>query len=304
MRKYKFSGHQTFAFRYGWLEKGARAVAECPTALSEPDALVRLGVGKNMVSSIKHWCLATQMVEPAPNLRRSTTRVLRPTRLGERLLVGGNPWDPFLEHDGSLWLLHWLLVSNPEIGSSWQLLFSQFHRPDFSKRELIAFILGFAERRGLKVKESVVARDVECFLHTYVTGAASQKLSTPEEGYACPLLGLGLIQSTPDGEYFRFAIGPKPGLPTPVFGFALCQYLERSRAGRQTLSIQDCLYGEDSPGQAFKLDENSLVTYVESLHDLTSGSLSLDETAGLKQIYVKRGLDAIEVLSHMYGGGS
>jgi len=53
--KYKFSGHQTFAFRYGWLEKGVRGIDECATLFSEDDALVRLGVGKNMVSSIRHW---------------------------------------------------------------------------------------------------------------------------------------------------------------------------------------------------------------------------------------------------------
>ena len=43
-KKYKFSGHQTFVFRHGWLEKGARAVDECPTALLQEDALVRLAL--------------------------------------------------------------------------------------------------------------------------------------------------------------------------------------------------------------------------------------------------------------------
>ncbi len=51
--KYKFSGHQTFAFRYGWLEKGVHGVQECPALFSEDDALVRLGVGKNLVASIR-----------------------------------------------------------------------------------------------------------------------------------------------------------------------------------------------------------------------------------------------------------
>ena len=31
--KYKFSGHQTFVFRYGWLEKGVRGVNECSARL-------------------------------------------------------------------------------------------------------------------------------------------------------------------------------------------------------------------------------------------------------------------------------
>ena len=62
--RFKFSGHQTFVFRHGWLEKGVRGVAESPTIFSEENALVRLGVGKNMVESIRHWCQVTQLVAP------------------------------------------------------------------------------------------------------------------------------------------------------------------------------------------------------------------------------------------------
>jgi len=58
-RKLCFSGHQTLAFRYGWLEKGVRGVQESPTLFSEDDAPVRQGVGKNMAQSIRHWRLAT-----------------------------------------------------------------------------------------------------------------------------------------------------------------------------------------------------------------------------------------------------
>jgi len=304
VRKYKFSGHQTFAFRYGWLEKGVREVKGRPALFSEAGALVQLGVGKNMVSSIKHWCLVTQMVEPETRVRRATTRVLRPTHLAERLLLGSEPWDPYLEHDGTLWLLHWLLVSNPEIGTTWQLLFSKLHRPDFTKRELIDFVVRFAQRNEIKAKETVIARDVECFLHTYVAGVPGRKLTSPEEGFSCPLLELGLIQSTPDGEYYRFSVGPKPSLPASVFGFALCEYFRRSRAGQKTMSIQDCLYGEESPGQAFKLDENSVVSYVESLQEVTDGAFALDETAGLKLIYRKRNLEPSEVLASLYSGRS
>lgn len=75
--KYKFSGHQTFAFRYGWLEKGVRGVAACPSLFSEDDALVRLGVGKNMVDSIRHWCQVTHLLEPDPEARGNTGRYLR-----------------------------------------------------------------------------------------------------------------------------------------------------------------------------------------------------------------------------------
>jgi len=299
--KYKFSGHQTFAFRYGWIEKGVREVDRHSDIFSRENALVALGVGKNMVSSIRHWCEVTQLIQVDKG--KTGGRHLCPTPIAARLLLDQG-WDPFMEDDGTLWLVHWLLVSNPHVATTWQLVFSDFHRPDFSKRELISFLVSVVEKHSLRAKESVIKRDVDCFLHTYVTGIAGKKLATPEEGFACPFLELGIIQLTPDGELFRFAIGPKPTLPAAVFAYALSEYFETSRKGRQTMSIQDCLYGRGSPGQAFKLDENSVIEYVEALEDLTEGAIGLDETAGLKQIYRRSDIQPDELLQQYYGGGA
>jgi hypothetical protein len=281
--KYKFSGHQTFVFRYGWLEKGVRGVDQCPTLFSEDDALVRLGVGKNMVDSIRHWCQVTQLVETDPDVKGNTGRYLRVTDIGRRLLLDGG-WDPFLEDDASLWLIHWLLVSNPEIGTAWKLLFSRFHRPDFTRSELVEFIRNFAEKQSLKLSESVITRDAECLIRCYATDTNGKKQSSPEETFDCPLLQLDLVQPSPDGELYRFAIGPKPTLPAAVFAYAFAEYFDCTAGTSNTLNVQKCLYGEGSPGQAFKLDENSLVAYVEELEDCTGQALTLDETAGLKQI--------------------
>ena len=300
--KYKFSGHQTFVFRYGWLEKGVRGVNECPTLFSEDDALVRLGVGKNMVSSIRHWCQVTQLVETDPDVEGNTGRYLRVSDIGRRLLLDDG-WDPFLEDDASLWLIHWLIVSNPEIGTAWQLLFSRFFRPDFTRRELLDFLAAFSEKESIKVAESVLARDVDCLLRTYATGGNGKKQLNPEETFDCPLLQLNLVQPSPDGELYRFAIGPKPSLTAPIFAFAFSQYFDRVAGGTNTLNVQKCLYGEGSPGQAFKLDENSLIEYVEELEDSTKRAIMLDETAGLKQIYRKRTLDPMQVLDDYYRGG-
>ena len=50
----RFSGHQTFALRYGWLEKGYEFTLR-GKRFSHESAIVDLGVGKNMVDSIKYW---------------------------------------------------------------------------------------------------------------------------------------------------------------------------------------------------------------------------------------------------------
>jgi len=301
--KYKFSGHQTFAFRYGWLEKGVRGVNECATLFSNDDALVRLGVGKNMVASIRHWCQMAQLVQTDPDVERNTGRHLRVTDIGKRLLLDDG-WDPFLEDDASLWLIHWLIVSNSEIGTAWKLLFSRFVRPDFTRRELIVFVGSFVERESLKVGTNVIGRDVECLIRTYAPSTNGNKPLSPEETFDCPLQQLDLVQPSPDGELYRFAIGPKPSLPAAVFAFALCQYFDHEAPNRNTLNVQKCLYGEGSPGQAFKLDENSLIDYVEELADATNGAMMLDETAGLKQIYRRHTIDWIQILNDYYRGSS
>lgn len=51
-----FSGHESFPFRHTWLTKGVTAFAKDPTIFSKDEAMVILGVGKNMVQSIRHWC--------------------------------------------------------------------------------------------------------------------------------------------------------------------------------------------------------------------------------------------------------
>ena len=96
------------------------------------------------------------------------------------------------------------------------------------------------------------------------------------------------------------AIGPKPSLPSSVFAFALHDYFWRRQNRTETMSIQECLYGEASPGQVFKLDENSLIEYVEELEDTMGGSIILDETAGLKQIYRRQSFDPLKVLDNYY----
>ena len=102
-QKFKFSGHQTFVFRFGWLEKGVRGVNEHPDLFSREDALVLLGVGKNMVESIRYWCSVTQLLEPATQNVEGVSNGLSPTKIARNLLLDGE-WDPFLEDDASLWL--------------------------------------------------------------------------------------------------------------------------------------------------------------------------------------------------------
>ena len=58
----QLSGHETFPIRYGWLKKAFEPSLEyrgprghTGKFSSGSDAIARFGVGKNMVSSMRHW---------------------------------------------------------------------------------------------------------------------------------------------------------------------------------------------------------------------------------------------------------
>ncbi len=86
---FRFSGHQTFPFRYGWFVRAARQIQADPGLFVRPDALARLGVGKNMVGSIRHWCLATGLMTIGSKALGSKAAL---TELGGLLL--GSPTPP------------------------------------------------------------------------------------------------------------------------------------------------------------------------------------------------------------------
>jgi len=250
-----------------------------------------------MVGSIRHWCLATQVLQedtPVPD----KGMVLQATAIGNALLSEGG-LDPYLEDPASLWLLHWLLVSNREKATTWHLVFTVFKEPDFTKQRMLDFIRDQAERAAARFMDSSLSRDIDCFVRTYTPSRVTATLVL-EDTMDCPLVELELIRILSDGQTYRFAIGPKPSLPAAIFGFAFLEYFNSRQGTRQTMAVEDCLYAEGSPGQAFKLDENSVIDYFEELQNLTHGAIGLDETAGLKQIYRRSDISPESLLQMHY----
>ena len=288
--KLGFAGHETFPFRYGWLTKAARGAQRHAMFFTQPSALVTLGVGKNMVQSIRHWGVATGMLA---EMGRGEVAV---TPLGDRLL---NRWDPYLEDVGSLWLLHWLLVNAPEHAAAWHFAFFRWNRQEFSRGELGDALMELAERQQARSKRPTIDRDIDCLIRTYLPSKSGKK-GIAEESFDCPLAELGLLRPPQDGERYAFVVGPKRTLPVAIFGYALLQFLARTRNARQTVALHDALYGVGSPGQAFKLSENALIEGIEAVQPLTAGAIELDDTAGLKQIYLRRPYDPWALLARHY----
>jgi len=284
-----FGGHEKFVFRQGWLKKGVDAALRDPLVFSREDAFVTLGVGKNMVTSIRYWGLALGLLIPFSG-ESGSVRAVQPSLLGRNLLADGG-WDPYLEDIGSLWLLHWLLAGNQERGLVWYLVFSRYFDVEFRKPQIVEFIWKQLTQMGIETTENMVVREVDVFLRTYIPAQSRSdgvhpKQKNWEESLDCPLVDLNLLRLAPGDGVYRFDIGAKPSLPAAVFGYALFNFLSEKTIRQRTVTVDECVYKPGSPGQIFKLDENSVMTYLEQLESLTNGALRLQETAGLRQIYL------------------
>lgn len=252
-RRPRFSGHQTFSFRYGWLEKGCQLIRD-GRYFSDPDALTHLGVGKNMVESIRYWCEIFGLAED---------RALTP--FGEALLDPREGWDPWLEDDASLWLLHWKLCSQQHVMTAATLLFGKMHKPEFDRHEWLELLRRHDSKgQGKETSVPTLERDMECCLKMYAPLKAAGKKRVLELSYACPFQELGLLTSLEGSSLLRFSIGPKSGLPSEIVGYAIWDYLRAS--ARNALRLSELVYADYAPGQIFMLDENSLVEAVMRLH--------------------------------------
>ena len=76
-----FSGHESFACRYGWLPKLYEALVNEPTLFSSDEgAIMRLGIGRNMIKSLRFWGEAFGLTQPCGRMVRVTEFARRAAR--------------------------------------------------------------------------------------------------------------------------------------------------------------------------------------------------------------------------------
>lgn len=285
-QNFKFSGHETFVCKQFWLKKGFDYVVQ-DKSFNVPEAVSELGVGKNMVSAINFWTKSFGITDES----------LKVTKLGE-FLFGNNARDKYLEDIGSLWLLHYSLISQAK-ASIYNLVFNEFSRErnEFTKEQLNNFL----KRKCFEVSdylynESTITKDINIFIRNYVKPKRESGKIEVEEDYTALLLDLEIISSRKfDGvETFRFEIGEREDLPFEVVLFVILDnYNETS------ISFNSLLIDNNSPGQVFCLNQEGLYKKITQITQ-NSESITFARTAGNEVLQINSKIDKWEVLSGYY----
>lgn len=280
-----FARHETFHPRFGWLKKGFDAALRQPDVFFRDDAPVILGVGKNMVRAIRYWCVAFKVLEEYPNSEHPRLRNVRPTVLGDALL-NDDGYDPYLEHPGSLWLLHWLLLRPVSSAPAWYYTFNLVRSVEFTDRELTEELRTFRDAHPgwSRVMDKTLKRDVDCLLRMYAAGSARSRIS--EDGLDSPFLDLRLMAPTAgDRRHVRFNVGPKDNLPDGIVTFAALDYLATAGHAAATITLRRLTHDEASPGRAFKLTEQAISDSL-ARHGTVHGGVQITDPAGIGQLAV------------------
>ena len=275
--KPQFAGHETFYLRYGWLKKAVdevnKAKGSARKVFTDDNAIASFGVGKNMVSAIRYWAHACNVIE---------TRVNETTvsELGE-FLFGEEGVDPYTENPTTLWMLHWKLASNPKHTSIYWI-FNYFSDGSFDKNHLLKALTFAAGQYGWKKpNEKTLNSDLLVLLNTYAQDVNDRKKSK-EDLLTSPLVELGLIRNGSGGR-FHIGWGAKPSLSKGAFLYALCDFWE-NYSNANTMNFQNILLEPGSPGRIFLMEENDLAVRLMEISEDTNGLISWSETAGLKQL--------------------
>lgn len=270
-----FARHETFHIRFGWLKKGFDAASQDPEVFLKEDAPVRLGVGKNMVRSIRYWCLAFKVLE-----ERATLRGVYPTAFGQNLL-SDRGWDEFLEDPASLWLLHWNLLKPACLATAWHFFFNSFRLIEFSSDDVYAALSDYRKSFSTKIADSSLKKDLNCILRMYVE--QETKSTANEDSLDCPFTALGILQAASASNRFAFRIGAKSALPPEVIVAACLEFAAWTNGAQRTIALSRLAFDPDSPGLVFKLTENAIATAIEEIFR-TWSTIQLRETAGLIQL--------------------
>lgn len=278
--KHVYSGHESFSCKTLWLKKGYDFINN-NFSFNAPDAVVRLGVGKNMVSSIRFWMKAFGLYRN-DNL----------SEIADYIFNSNNGKDPYIEDLGTLWLLHFLLV-NTEEATLYNILFVQLQRErkSFDRHHIISFVKRVMTEDGKQSQfnENTVKKDIGTLLLNYVL---PQK-SIAFDDYSALLIDLNIIQVDSDEKNYYFNIKGKRQLPWQIFLYAILTKKKNDNTVSYDL-LQEI-------GLIFCMNDMEVIDMCKVIESHYPNEIRYSETAGIRQLQFINELCHNNVLDEYYG---
>jgi len=278
---YKFSGHESFPCKTLWLKKGYDFVNN-GNDFNSPNAVIDLGVGKNMVSSIRYWLKAFGITDTEGNL----------TEIGNYLFDDENGRDKYLEDLATLWLLHFNIVFLQEATLyNWFFCGLQRERAQFDKEQIITFArLRMTEAGKQNVfNENTVKKDTGVLLQNYTLPRKAQS----NEDYSSLLLDLDLVRQKMETKGYYFNVDGKRKVTKEVFMYGLLRMKNKDN----TIAYETI---QEQLGLLFRMNDAETIAMLRELSSVYSKQMTYSDVSGIRQVQFTGELDPIKVLEDYY----
>ena len=281
--RFLFSGHESFPCKSLWLKKGYDFVVE-GNDFNCPEAVIGLGVGKNMVASIRFWLRAFGIIENDEI-----------TWLGNYLFDENNGKDKYLEDIATLWLLHFNLVFSEE-ATLYKMFFCgvQRERTHFEREQVQTYVkLRMVEASKMTMfNPNTVKKDIAVLLQNY----ALPRKPLSNEDFSSLLIDLDLIRQNSEGKVYYFNVDGKRKVTKEIFLYGLLKLKERE--GDNTISFDTI---QENVGLVFCMQDYETIQMLKQLAGEYSQYFTYSDVAGIKQVQFTNNLEIIQVLDNYYG---
>lgn len=290
-KQYTFSGHESFPCKTLWLKKGYDFITS-DQDFSAPEAVVSLGVGKNMVAAVRYWYKAFGFInEPETSW------------IANFLFETGAGKDPYMEDLGTLWLLHFLLIYSEE-ASLYKLFFVDFQqeRRLFDREHVVNFVkrkMQEANKENL-FNENTVKKDVGVLLLNYCLPRNAKS----NEEFSTLLMDLDLLRQTDKKDkteddatgrrnHYFFNVEGKRQVTPEIFLFALLMIKDEADSSIPYDILQEL-------GLIFCMTDLEVIDMLNFLSETYSDTLTYSDVAGIRQLQFSKPMDAKQVLENYY----
>lgn len=273
----KIKGHEKFVLREGWMTKGIQGVSKDSRIFSGNDGADKLGVGTNMVKSIRYWMQAFEVINEDP--KTGTTL----SDFGKMIAF----FDVYLEDDFTLWLLHSHIAKNMDKATTWYVFYNLVEAEEFAKDEILEPI----KREMLSIADKAfpdksLSDDIDVLLNMY---SREKKDEDPEEKNVCPIVSLGLLKKE-NSTYYR----QQPDM-RKFTDYVILYELAYLMDGQESLSIEKI---SNLAKKIYHLNRVTVNGILDRLDNM--GYIRVDRTAGLDVLYPIRLESATKVADEYY----
>ncbi|MCI9007955.1 MAG: DUF4007 family protein [Lachnospiraceae bacterium] len=276
--KIKLQGHEKFALREGWLNKGIMMLEKNPKVFQEKDAPDIFGMGSNMVKSLRHWLRAYGLLDEKKGGL---------TDIGKVILK----YDKYFEDLFTIWILHSNIAKNVDEATTWYMFFNRCNLEEFGKDEIIECLKReiFKYTNGVPFSEQSLKNDVDVLLSMY---GKEKGMTDPEDKNISPMAQLELIRKV-DGIYIKNHPDRRK-----INEWDVLYELGFLMKDKKFISIDSVSIGEKSISSIYQIPRVTVNELLEKLNDL--GYIRLDRTAGLDMIYKVMNITPEEVAESYY----